>query len=285
VKKYFLLLFITLLCCVSSNADAEYTFITDDLLTIVIGNQAFNSDTLYETELVQNALDNLEDPDNIIYHLEGWTDGEFVYLFTDEIVTNPLDFTDITYHYYDKYFDIGELKNRVFTNLYHLLPDYGLGNSIRKPAKLGEEVYHIVYKQFLNQQQINMTMLESYRGSIAKDLVTANNNSITLPEGYEFLVVKFQVELLSYKNGSCYIDPMHFQAYSPEGEEYEWYDIDLGNNLMVTFDEGETVKGYVGFVVPKDEPNPLVVYGTISYSEIRDGAWFQIEPEDLFVLR
>ncbi len=129
-----------------------------------------------------------------------------------------------------------------------------------------------------------ITVLQVVRGEKAWDLVKEASASNQPPKpGFECLLARVRFEFSARTSPSHYsyaINGSQFTATAADSKEYEASSLAAQPNpeLNGTLKPGDSLEGWVAFLVPRNDDRPLMVFredvGTVSHRG--GGTWFQL---------
>jgi len=129
-----------------------------------------------------------------------------------------------------------------------------------------------------------VTVLEIARGEKAWNIVRQASASNPAPKaGFEYLLARVRFEFSARTSPSHYnynLNETQFAATSASGEEFDAPSLvePPTPRLNGTVKPGESVEGWVAFLVPRNVSKPLMVFredvGTVSHRGT--GTWFQL---------
>jgi hypothetical protein len=118
-----------------------------------------------------------------------------------------------------------------------------------------------------------MTVLEVVRGSKAWDMVKAADAANNAPDtGYEYLLARVKFAYGSGGNVFYTLLKEHFKAYSSEKKEYASTTIVDPKPALINgtaLYQGQTVEGWVSFIVAQNDSKPVMFYTMAS-------SWFRL---------
>jgi hypothetical protein len=154
------------------------------------------------------------------------------------------------------------------------------GLSPFNPAPVGESLLTKVeigegYSSFVESHDVKITVLKIVRGEKAWDLIKAENVSNEPPKvGFEYLLARIRFEYSSKEasgDKSYQLREDQFTATSTDGKEYENPSVEQPKpRVNSRVYPGDSLEGWVAFLVAKDDPKPLMIFGR--YGTI----WFQL---------
>lgn len=130
---------------------------------------------------------------------------------------------------------------------------------------------------------MKITLLEVIRGTEAWDRLKKANTSNKPPEEeYEYILARVKYEYYARgKPGLCVhkLRPEQFIACSSDGEEYPATRVILPEpGMQGDMKAGDTVEGWVSFLVPRSDKTPLMYYTADSGKAVMHGGniWFKL---------
>lgn len=152
-------------------------------------------------------------------------------------------------------------------------PPSPVDGSWSKPIPAGSKGA-VTFDSFFSGTKIEaeITVLESLRGDAAWNRISALHPfQGPPPSGYEYLAVRMRFTLLSSsvakKTYAYELNPLEFQVLSAKGEIFG-DDAQFGlvgppnPEIWGRLNVGETKEGWAAFALPKDEPDPLIRFGS-----------------------
>ena len=145
-------------------------------------------------------------------------------------------------------------------------------NSRKNPANVNEKVIYDSMQDDYDAFRLEITLLEVLRGGGAlKMLIQADNYNEIPPDGKEYLLAKFRVNVIQSKNDEPVEVKYYFDVVKSDGLAYSnspTYPYGIGT--LTTMYQGSTQEGYVCFLVDTNDKEPLIVFPVYGESRI----WF-----------
>ena len=141
-------------------------------------------------------------------------------------------------------------------------------------------------EQYLGSEQYDakITVLEVVRGEKAWEMMKQASASNAVPKaGFEYLLARVRFEFAARTSLSHFeydVEPGQFTATERDGREIEGASIETQPDpaLKGKLKSGESVEGWIAFVVPRRTSQPLMVFredvGDVSHSG--GGTWFEL---------
>lgn len=148
--------------------------------------------------------------------------------------------------------------------------------SRNNPAPVGIEQICTV-DNFTEKYTAKVKIVDVYEGSNAwSKIKKANMFNEEAPAGKEYILAKVEVELLSSEDDKAIsFSKFNFTPFSGENSEYNIASVvEPEHAFSGSAYEGGTVKGYISFLVDKDDDAPKVVFGD-DYNG-KGGVWFSL---------
>lgn len=146
--------------------------------------------------------------------------------------------------------------------------------SFNNPAPLNT-IQTITKESFLQKYTAEVVVKEIVRGETANKMVADANIFNDPPkEGYEYLLAKVYVKLISIDEGALTLSPLQFSLISSDGKEYDMPFVVLPEpEITTTLYPGASHEGWVVFEVKKDDLKPKIVFE--KQYDGTGGAWFK----------
>jgi len=136
-----------------------------------------------------------------------------------------------------------------------------------------EEIVPGGYYKIVEPHSVSVTVLEVVRGSKAWDMVKAADASNKAPDtGYEYLLARVKFAYGSGGNLFYTLMKEHFKAYSSANKEYASTTIVDPKPAFINgtaLYQGQTVEGWVSFIVAQNDSKPVMFYTMAS-------SWFRL---------
>jgi len=141
-------------------------------------------------------------------------------------------------------------------------------------------------EQYLGSELYNakITVLEVVRGEKARGIVRLASASNPAPkQGFEYVLARVRFEFsarTSLANHSYGLDPNQFTATGPDGREFSTPSLAImpAPSLKGTLKSGDSLEGWLAFLVPQNTSKPLMVFhedvGDVSH--VGGGTWFEL---------
>ena len=142
-------------------------------------------------------------------------------------------------------------------------------NSSTNPASVGQPVRSMVElgSVYTNIYDITITVTETIRGNKAMDILKkADRKTGKPPKGYEYILarVKFGIkgraisDVLSFNVGD---NPLQWVALASDLTEYPMISVTAPKPALAgTVKSGESLEGWVAFIVDKKDSKPVMVF-------------------------
>ncbi|MCL1983277.1 MAG: DUF4352 domain-containing protein [Clostridiales bacterium] len=140
------------------------------------------------------------------------------------------------------------------------------------PAKIGETVSYSSMKENSDAFEIELTLLEVYRGGGALKMAKQADSYNDIPkDGKEYLFAKFKVSAVKSKNDEPVDVPYLFDIVRADGSMYEdSYAYIFGLSELSTMYAGASQEGFICFEVDKADEDLLIVFPLYSKTQV----WF-----------
>ncbi|MCM3042470.1 stalk domain-containing protein [Paenibacillus motobuensis] len=144
------------------------------------------------------------------------------------------------------------------------------------PANIAE-VVPFTSKGISEEYKGNLTVLKTIRGTEAWTMIYEANRFNDAPkDGYEYILASIKIDITSNLNAdnAVSVSPLDFTLVSSSGVDYKNETVVVPDpNIRTKMYVGGSHTGWVSFLVKKDDPSPLIVYGR-KYNGSA-GLWFK----------
>ncbi len=130
---------------------------------------------------------------------------------------------------------------------------------------------------------MKITLVEVFRGEDAwKRIKEAGPSNKAAEPGFEYVLAHVKFEYYARGTpGLCIhnLNPQQFSACSSDGQDYQIADVVVPKpEMRKAMKSGETVEGWIAFVVPQQDKTPLMTYSADQGGAIVHGGakWFAL---------